>query len=330
MVGSGRALAQSPKDDKPSSDTHAQAQAVFDKAKAMYDLEAAGSKPFRLEASYRMLDPDGKILTGSLLLLWKAPDAWRRETVVGDKKWVEIRSGDKQAYHNQGQWTMEEEACAQSMGSEFLLSPKFQLNADGIVKISRHKLPDETNVVDVAVRGYGQEKASGFRFNAETGVLLSTDDSWGFYSLYKSEVRDGRLLPVRVEGHHNEKQVSLWALTGFSDWQPPYDDLLAIPKDMVVSPACVEFKDRPKEIHRGIPKYPPAAQSKGLGGRVIVGIRIGPDGTVVDVSVISSTSPLFVDACLTAVKQFQFELTPCLIRKAPIFWLLTFNFTASH
>lgn len=86
----------------------------------------------------------------------------------------------------------------------------------------------------------------------------------------------------------------------------------------------------PKAIHRGLPKYPTAAQAKGLGGRVVVGIRIGADGSVVDVSVISSTSPLFIDACLAAVKQFQFELTPCLIGKAPIFWLLTCNFTASH
>ncbi len=64
----------------------------------------------------------------------------------------------------------------------------------------------------------------------------------------------------------------------------------------------------PKRTKSVTPSYPPAAQAVGQRGIVIVQLLVGPDGKVVSADVVRSVPP-FDDAALTAVRQWEYEVT---------------------
>jgi len=63
----------------------------------------------------------------------------------------------------------------------------------------------------------------------------------------------------------------------------------------------------PRLIHKPRPEYPEVLRRARLEGRVFLQAVIAKDGTVVDVTVLRSTSPLFEDAALSAVRQWRYE-----------------------
>ena len=82
----------------------------------------------------------------------------------------------------------------------------------------------------------------------------------------------------------------------------------------------------PRVIRRVEPIYPPIARSQGIGGRVTVRITVAADGSVENVKIEQSTSPLFNQAALKAARQMRFE--PGLVNGKPVRadYLQTFNF----
>lgn len=64
-------------------------------------------------------------------------------------------------------------------------------------------------------------------------------------------------------------------------------------------------------------EVPPGAQAKNQAGRVVVSLRIGPDGTVRAARVVQSTPPgVFDAAVLASVRQWRFE--PATYRGQPV------------
>ncbi|MGO8795898.1 MAG: TonB family protein [Candidatus Sulfotelmatobacter sp.] len=60
-------------------------------------------------------------------------------------------------------------------------------------------------------------------------------------------------------------------------------------------------------LHRVEPTYPEAARQQGIQGAVVLDVRIGRDGTIQDVKVVSGQS-LLADAAIAAVKQWRFKV----------------------
>ncbi|MGA2897045.1 MAG: energy transducer TonB [Acidobacteriaceae bacterium] len=63
----------------------------------------------------------------------------------------------------------------------------------------------------------------------------------------------------------------------------------------------------PKRISGQPPIYPPDAKAKGLEGSVTLHATIDTDGNVGNISVVSATDPIFVDAAITALKSWKFS-----------------------
>jgi len=69
-----------------------------------------------------------------------------------------------------------------------------------------------------------------------------------------------------------------------------------------LSPAAAESN----VIHRVEPEYPETARAQNLQGKVVLKIRIQPDGTVEDVQLVSG-DPLLAQAAIAAVMQWKFK-----------------------
>lgn len=66
----------------------------------------------------------------------------------------------------------------------------------------------------------------------------------------------------------------------------------------------------PGLIKRVEPQYPPMARSARIDGTVVVDAVIRKDGSVSDVTVLSSTNRLFDQPCIDAVRQWRFSPVP--------------------
>ncbi len=97
------------------------------------------------------------------------------------------------------------------------------------------------------------------------------------------------------------------------------------PRPPTPPPALGETRE-PRVVRRVEPLYPPIARSQGIGGRVTIRITVATDGSVENVKIEHSTSPLFNQAALKAARQMRFE--PGLVNGKPVRadYLQTFDF----
>ena len=76
------------------------------------------------------------------------------------------------------------------------------------------------------------------------------------------------------------------------------------PQEM--GPVRVSPGQGPGLIKKVEPRYPPIARSARMEGTVVVDAVIRKDGTVSDVKVLKSSSPMFEQECINAVQQWRF------------------------
>ena len=73
-----------------------------------------------------------------------------------------------------------------------------------------------------------------------------------------------------------------------------------------MGPIRVSPGQGPGLIRKVEPRYPPIAQAARLEGTVVVDAVIRKDGTVSDVTILSSTNKMFEQSCIEAVRQWRF------------------------
>jgi periplasmic protein TonB len=89
-----------------------------------------------------------------------------------------------------------------------------------------------------------------------------------------------------------------------------------------MGPIRVSPGQGPGLIKKVEPQYPPIARASRIEGTVVVDAIINRDGTVSDVKVLKSSSPLFEQACVDAVRRWQFTPGP-----QDVILTVTVNFT---
>ena len=300
-------------------------RAVMDRARAIHDLGAPGSAPFHLEAAYRQTAPGGRILTGTIVLHWKAPDAWRREITVGDARFVTVRSGATEYRLGRGPVSLDEALVESGLDGGWNLAARLRLTPEETATLARKALADGREVVTVSLGPAADERLRAFGFDAASGALEGESDAWGRLATIHSEMRDGRRVPVRIETYQDKKQSSLWVLTSFSAWQPPDETLLSPPPGAVALAVCGE-KEHPKLEKQVNPKYPPDALARGLGGRAEFDILLGADGNILEIRASRSTDPMFEEAALAALRRWKYEMPKCMSDRGPLLWWVRFAF----
>jgi protein TonB len=82
-------------------------------------------------------------------------------------------------------------------------------------------------------------------------------------------------------------------------------------------------------LHKVNPVYPALARAARVQGSVVLAAIIGKDGTIQNLHVISSSSPLLIQSALDAVKQWRYR--PYILNGEPVEvdTQVTVNFTLS-
>jgi protein TonB len=112
------------------------------------------------------------------------------------------------------------------------------------------------------------------------------------------------------QGSAEESNVEITPTTVFSELEapPPAVDTT------VYDYAVVEIKPQLKKTVT--PKYPELARKAGIEGMVYVLAIVGPDGKVKSATVAKSDNPIFNDAAVEAVMQFEFS--PAIQQDKPV------------
>ena len=97
---------------------------------------------------------------------------------------------------------------------------------------------------------------------------------------------------------------------------------VATPQPAQTGPVRVAAGQGPGLVKKVEPRYPPMARTARIEGSVVVDAVILKDGTVSEVKVLSSTSELFNQACIDAVRQWRFTPGP-----QDVILTVTVNFT---
>ena len=97
---------------------------------------------------------------------------------------------------------------------------------------------------------------------------------------------------------------------------------VATPEPAQTGPVRVSAGQGPGLVKKVEPRYPPMARTARIEGSVVVDAVILKDGTVSEVKVLSSTNPLFNQACIDAVSQWRFTPGP-----QDVILTVTVNFT---
>ncbi len=104
---------------------------------------------------------------------------------------------------------------------------------------------------------------------------------------------------------------------------PPPEPAAATPAPaQQTGPIRVSPGQGPGLIKKVEPRYPPLAQSARIEGTVVVDAVILKDGSVSDVTILRSSSKLFDEACIDAVRQWRFTPSP-----QDVVLTVTVNFT---
>lgn len=84
----------------------------------------------------------------------------------------------------------------------------------------------------------------------------------------------------------------------------------------------------PRKVVSIKPQYPPHLRDANIGGSVVMDARIGTDGTVSSVQVVTAAHPDLAAAAVEAVRQWEFDSTILNCTKVELSMQVTVNFTA--
>jgi protein TonB len=91
---------------------------------------------------------------------------------------------------------------------------------------------------------------------------------------------------------------------------------VAVPKVAVQRVRVSQGVTQGMVLHRVQPVYPPLARAARVQGSVVLAAIIGKDGTIQNLHVLSSSSPLLVQSALDAVKQWRYR--PYILNGEPV------------
>jgi hypothetical protein len=79
----------------PAGDDQTQAQTLLERARKLSDIRSASAPAFRLKASFTVTAPDLSTVEGTYIETWQSNTQWRRETVLGPARRVEVGGATK-------------------------------------------------------------------------------------------------------------------------------------------------------------------------------------------------------------------------------------------
>lgn len=292
------------------------------KAAAAYDLRAKGAKPFRLVAEYQSVGTNGKVSTSTLTLNWQSPQVWREVVAAGGAKRTLIRSGEKGGKIVEGEWTRQDDGMVSSLRFGLELSKTYQVLSARRVSVSPRILESGRQVVDLVFPDVEGPFRRAVRLDRKTGELLMDIPGRESRTVYENQQYGDKLVPLHIKFYDKGKQNAEWKLVSFAFVDHPDAAEFDIPEGAAPLTPCDEGRAVPKLVKTVNPLFPEEAAP----GLVVMQVKIGLDGRIVDAVVLKSTNKELDKAALDAVRKWRYRLPPCEKLRAPIPWVVTAKF----
>jgi TonB family protein len=274
------------------------------------DLETfkAGEQPkLRLETNFSFHYPNGQEVKGGYIRELDSEEVWRDDLQFGDLRYTRVRN-EKQI------WTRENFDFIPIPVQELwhsLHTTTFRMAASDVVKqVHDRKINgaelrcvEFESVLGTAVQN-GQicvQKDTGLVVQWWFGERITT---YSDYADFAGRMRPRHIAVELVGKGIVVADVSYAAVTAFGaeTFKPLADG--------EISEVCFTSRD-PIAKEAPLPAYPHAYRSNQYKGKVIVDLKIGSDGNVLNAAIVQTVHPDIDAAALEAVKKWKFEPGIC-------------------
>jgi TonB family protein len=292
-------------------DQQAQGEAMLDRARAASNIRAPNAPAFRLKVTFSFISDKLETVTGTYSEWWVSRSQWRRQTVAGDSRRIEIGGPDKRWLLDKGP-LLPEQVKRLPSSLDLVPSKTSKFVFDSVLDPA----PNNPKVECAITVPNSEKQKSAFCFHKETGVLIQKIDPYlvgrrmaGYSCDYAAFHMFGnyaypREMACFVEGHQKmDAKVTELAVEPSPDlglFKPP--------------PEAVEFGDCSGNITAARATSTPdpampwrAASDSNVTLELLVNIK----GTPQDVKVLRSGGKSFDESAINAVRGWHFKPATC-------------------
>jgi TonB family protein len=291
-----------------ASKREAEAAALIERAKQLSDIRAEGAPPFRLKLDFKIINDDGTVMGGTYTEHWVSKTQWRRETVLGDFRRIQIGAGRRLWLVDSSTVVPQQIGGIPHISNVSSLRPEaWKSQRDREVKgTGVHCL--ENNLGPSAARwAVCFDKISGRltaeispHFGAARGerVCLHSDyQKFGEYVVARSYDCD--------EDKHPKIEARVVELAADLAQDPT---LFVPPEGAKESVNCIGSVKPPKQVYGPDPTPPRSFSGTNV---VTMSVVVGADGKPHDLKVTSVPNRGYDEAALAAVQQWRFKPATC-------------------
>lgn len=291
-----------------ASNKEAEAAALIEHAKQLSDIRAEGAPAFRLKVDFKIIKDDGSAMDGTYTERWVSKEQWRRETVLGDFRRIQIAAGKKL-------WLLDNSTdVPPQIGDIPSISDVGRLRPEGW-KPRKDRKANETGmncVENSAFPGEGWtlcfDKISRTLI-AEISPLHVGAGGGSQVCLHSDYQKFGEYVVARSYECDEEKHPKLVARVAELVADPAQDSTLFVPPASAKeSVHCLGLPTPPKAVYS-----PEPAPLRAFSGTTVVAVNVvvGTDGKPHDVKVTSVPNRGLDEAALAAVRQWRFKPATC-------------------
>jgi TonB family protein len=296
-------------------------------------LEGSNIKPWHLKATFQLYDSDGKPSEqGTFEEYWAGPHKYKR--IYISPSFTQTEWAIENGHHYRTGARYPRPHLLALVRSQLLapLPPEEEMNKASFTQYSVNLKKATYSCVSVKRKIEGLKDAPAelsptYCFDPATLVLRISMTPGGEQSIANGIASfQSRYLPRAVRVNTFDKprlDIHMDSLVGLPSVIPSDFDLS--PNASIVQEAAALPTDRklwpkgttpPSLVHAVDPIYPEALSTREVQGMVFVEAQIEVDGSVADVTILSSSDPHLAEAAAAAVKQYKF--TPATLDGQPV------------
>jgi TonB family protein len=292
-----------------AQDTQKAAEALLGRARQLSDIRSLNSPGFRLNVNFSFFGDDLDAVQGTYTEVWRTNSQWRRETVVGQFRRIEIVGPTKRWIVDGGK-DFPEQAT--------LVSKLVEIFPRGSTKFEFESITDRDPATQCAItKPGGMKQRYGLCFDKRTGMLVenvspqSSGERWADYACKYGEFRKfgdywfPHEMACFVDGHRKiEPKVVELSLEASPD-----TTLFTPPAEAVEMGNCSQDPVPPRPVFAPDPMFP--AGTRDRKSSVMLWMVVDTKGNPHDIRVARSGGKSFDDSAMEAVRGWRFKAGTC-------------------
>jgi len=287
-----------------ANEKDAEAKALIEHAKQLSDIRVEGAPAFKLRINFKIIAKNGSATEGEYTEVWVSKVQWRKDTVAGPFRRVEVVN-DRKRWLLDGTTPMPEHLRDVDSLYDFEPLPPAVWKPRKISDRERKGL--KVRCVETDVESLCFDKTDGtLAYQVTSRLWMYPRENACFYS--DNQKFDGHLLARSYSCTENKKVTMEAKVVELGADSAPDQALFTPPEGAKESVNCLGHVQPPKMV-RGIqPILPRPSHGEDL---VVISMLVGTDGKPRDFKVLSPSNQDYDQQALEAVKLWLFKPGMC-------------------